>query len=132
MALLDEFKKVELNNNAPSVSISQYGLTFNKTSVELLGSPKYVNLYLDAPKKRLAIVASESAAIPFCLNNDGKCNPRINNKEFSRQLFALMGWEDKTVSYRVIGEWHDDEKIFIFNLLDAIRIVNPSMPKKNP
>ena len=34
MNILDSFKKINLNSSGPAVSISSYGLTFNKTVVE--------------------------------------------------------------------------------------------------
>lgn len=132
MALLDAFEKIDLNNTEPYVSVSQYGLTFNKSSVEILGYPKRVDLFLDAPGKRIAVVATDSpVGTPFCSDQQGRINPRINNKEFSRRLYSLMEWEDKTVSYRAIGEWHEEEKLFIFNLRDAakIQISQKSNPK---
>lgn len=133
MALLDMFKKVDLSNSAPTVSISQYGLTFNKSSVEILDSPKRVDLFLDSNGKRLAVIATDSSTgIPFCSDQLTRTNPRINNKEFARQLYSLMGWEEKNVSYRVVGVWHDDEKIFIFNLADAVKNETVSIQKTNP
>lgn len=127
MNVLDAFKKVSLNSSASAVSISNYGLTFNKAVLERMGSPKFVDLFLDESGKRLAIKQSDSeTGIPFSTSNERKVNARINNKEFARKLFELMGWEYRNVSYKVLGEWFDDEKIFVFDLNQATENVSTS------
>lgn len=124
MSLLDSFKKVNLPGSAQSVSISSYGLTFNKSAVETLGLPAYVELFLDEEGKRLALVASQSSEnIPFCINKSNKINARINNKEFARKLYALMGWDLSNDTFRCYGVWHQEEKVLIFNLSECEKIV---------
>lgn len=120
MNFLDAFQKVNLNSNVPAVSISNYGLTFNKAVLERMDSPKHVDLFIDKNGKRLAIKQSDSpSGIPFSTSNSKKVNARINNKEFARRLFELMGWEYKSISYKVSGEWHEEEQIFVFDLNHA-------------
>ncbi|MCR5091565.1 MAG: hypothetical protein K6B51_02565 [Bacilli bacterium] len=129
MDLLDGFTQVALGNNSPSVSISNYGLTFNKVVLDTMAKPSYVDLFLDEKGKRLAIRGTEtSTSVPFCVSKSNGVNARINNKEFARKLFGLMGWEYRNVSYRVPGEWHSNEGVFIFDLNAAT--VNSSSVKE--
>lgn len=126
MSILDSFSKVNLNGASPSVSISSYGLTFNKTVVDTMELPNYVDLYLDENNKKLAIAPSDSStSIPFCINKSNKVNARINNKEFCRKLAKLMSWDLGDASYRVAGEFIKDEKVFIFDLNSNEKIVVP-------
>lgn len=127
MNILDSFKKINLNNNGPSVSISSYGLTFNKTVVETMSLPNYVVLLLDEESKRIAIQASDNSEdIPFCINKSNRVNARINNKEFARKLFKLMDWELSDGSYRVPGIWYPNEKVYIFDIKEAELNVTPN------
>lgn len=120
MNILDSFKKINLNSSGPAVSISSYGLTFNKTVVETMSLPNYVVLLLDEDSKRIAIQVSENNEdIPFCVNKHNRVNARINNKEFVRKLFKLMNWELSGGSYRVVGSWYPEEKVYIFDLKEA-------------
>ena len=120
MNILDSFKKINLNSSGPAVSISSYGLTFNKTVVETMSLTNYVVLLLDETSKRIAIQASENSEdIPFCVNKSNRVNARINNKEFARKLFKLMDWELSDGSYRVVGTWYPDDKVYIFDLKEA-------------
>ena len=128
MELLQGFEKVSLNNNAPAVSVSNYGLTFNKAVVDTMRGPDYIDLLLDEKGKRIAIRPSnEETSIPFCINKSNIVNARINNKEFSRKLFSIMGWEYRPTSYKVSGEWYSEEQAFIFELNSAVE--NPSVVK---
>ena len=55
-------------------------------------APDYIELLLDERGKRLAIKACDQEInIPFCVNKSNAINARINNKEFSRRLFNLLG-----------------------------------------
>lgn len=127
MNILDSFKKINLNNSGPSVSISSYGLTFNKSVVETMSLPNYVVLLLDEESKRIAIQASNNSEdIPFCINKSNRVNARINNKEFARKLFKLMDWELSDGSYRVPGTWYPDEKVYIFDIKEAELNVAPN------
>lgn len=127
MNILDSFKKINLNSSGPAVSISSYGLTFNKTVVETMSLPNYVVLLLDEDSKRIAIQASENNEdIPFCVNKSNRVNARINNKEFARKLFKLMNWELSDGSYRVAGSWFPDEKVYIFDLKEAELNITPN------
>jgi len=128
MELLQGFQKVNLNNNSPAVSVSNYGLTFNKAVVDTMRGPDYIDLLLDEQGKRIAIKPSnEETSIPFCINKSNIVNARINNKDFSRRLFNLMGWEYCPTSYKVLGEWYSEEQVFIFDLKSAVE--NPNVVK---
>ena len=120
MGILDSFKKVNLNNAGPLMTISPYGLTFNKTVVETMSFPNFVILFFDEGEKRIAIQTSQDKSdIPFCANKSNKINARINNKEFARKIYKMMNWNFSDGSYRVPGIWYSDENVFIFDIKEA-------------
>lgn len=126
MNILDSFTKVNLSNNSPAVTISSYGLTFNKTVVDTMASPDYVILFLDEENKRLAIQCSDNSQdIPFCINKSNRVNARINNKDFARKLFRIMEWFMDGRSYRVPGTWYPEQKVYVFDIKDAEPVIVP-------
>lgn len=126
MSLLDGFNQVPLGSNSPAVSISNYGLTFNKSVLDTMSKPDYVDLFLNESSKCIAIRGTNSTtSVPFCVSKSNGVNARVNNKEFARKLFKLMEWEYRNVSYRVPGEWHSEEGVFIFNMNEAVENTIP-------
>lgn len=127
MSILDSFYKVQLGTNIPYLNISNYGLTFNKAVLEIMGRPEFVDVFLDEKGKRLAIVSSSSSSsIPFCHSKTNCANARINNKEFARKLFSVMHWQYKNVSYKVQGVWISEESVLVFNMEKATRNIASS------
>lgn len=127
MSILQSFKKVNLNGAAPFMTISAYGLTFNKTVLEKMSYPDYVSLFADYPNYLLAIQTTDDPTeIPFCISKSNRVNARINNKDFARLLLGLLGTRDEQVSFKAPGVWHPEEKVFVFDLKEAQKIVSPN------
>ena len=60
---LSEFKKKNLNNDDPSLSITEAGVTCNKYCLSKLGYPEKVSLYLDENTHRLVIKKDENGLL---------------------------------------------------------------------
>lgn len=125
MSILSNFRKVNLSGNAPFVTISSYGLTFNKTVLEKMSYPDYVSLYIDTPNNLIAIQSvDDSTEIPFCISKSNRVNARINNKEFARILLGLLRTTDMSTSFKVPGTWYSEEKVFVFDMKEAQKLIN--------
>ena len=117
------YKPFILVNGIPSISVTDNGLTFSKSAVVKLGCPAYVNLYIDAEKKMLAVEPGEEGspqAIAFYRPNDRNIiTVRWNNKDLLGYLCAVMNWDLKTYSYKVTGIYDYNENIFEFDMKGA-------------
>ena len=117
------YKPFILVNGIPSISVTDNGLTFSKSAVVKLGCPAYVNLYIDAEKKMLAVEPGEEGspqAIAFYRPNDRNIiTVRWNNKDLLGYLCAVMNWDLKTNSYKVSGTYDYNENIFEFDMKGA-------------
>ena len=117
------YKPFILVNGIPSISVTDNGLTFSKSAIVKLGCPAYVNLYIDAERKMLAVEPGEEGspqAIAFYRPNDRNIiTVRWNNKDLLGYLCAVMNWDLKTYSYKVTGIYDYNENIFEFDMKGA-------------
>ena len=56
VSILDSFVPEHMEGGNLFVSVTSYGMTFSKSSVEAVGFPKYVKVYFDRSGKRFAVV----------------------------------------------------------------------------
>lgn len=117
------YKPFILVNGIPSISITDNGLTFSKSAIVKLGCPAYVNLYIDAEKKMLAVEPGKegsSQAIAFYRPNDRDIiTVRWNNKDLLSYLCAVMNWDLKKYSYKITGTYDYNENFFEFDMKGA-------------
>lgn len=117
------YKPFILVNGIPAISVTDNGLTFSKSAIVKLGCPAYVNLYIDAEKKMLAVEPGEEGspqAIAFYRPNDRNIiTVRWNNKDLLGYLCTIMNWDLKTNSYKVTGVYDYNENIFEFDMKGA-------------
>ncbi len=117
------YKPFILVNGIPSISVTDNGLTFSKSAIVKLGCPAYVNLYIDAEKKMLAVEPGEEGtpqAISFYRPNDRDIvTVRWNNKDLLGYLCVVMNWDLKKNSYKVPGVFDYEENIFEFDMKGA-------------
>jgi len=124
--MLDGFKTISLTVGLPYISITENGVTFNKTSIVKLGRPSHVLLMINEDKKQIAVQpcdAENEDATPF-LRSEGKSvlSVRWNNKDLLNTLSKLMGWDLKECGYRVDGDYLNNENAMVFDLNTATRI----------
>lgn len=120
---LEGFEAISFGSSGMSVSITKNGVTFNKSTVQKLGSPPNVVLLINKEKKQFAIKAAgakDLAPMPFCSTDKNSPSVRWSSKEFLRLLSGLMKWELKTNNgYKVNGAYNASDKAIIFDLNDA-------------
>lgn len=128
------YKPFILVNGIPSISVTDNGLTFSKSAIVKLGCPAYVNLYIDAERKMLAVEPSEEGspqAIAFYRTNDRNIiTVRWNNKDLLGFLCSIMNWDLKANSYKVAGVFDYNENIFEFDMKGAEIIAKNKRDKK--
>lgn len=121
------YKPFILVNGIPSISVTDNGLTFSKSAIVKLGCPAYVNLYIDAEKKMLAVEPGEEGspqAIAFYRPNDRNIiTVRWNNKDLLGYLCMIMNWDLKKNSYKIPGVFDYNENIFEFDMKRAEEII---------
>ena len=126
MSVLDGFKLYRDDKNSIFVSVTAYGMTFSKAAVEYLDYVPYVHVYFDEEHKRFAVSPSKK-------DNDARVF--VKDKNASRAGFVR--WNDKKLincllkigelelgenGIRVNGEYHNSEKVIIFDLNDYVPI----------
>lgn len=97
MSILDGFTKVTLDENQPFASFTENGLTFSKNSVELLGAPAYVELFINADSRQFAIKAVEGSANGKATKPKSKSAIHFyNHKDSNKRSWSLTRWNNKT------------------------------------
>lgn len=122
--MLEGFKPINLTIGLPYISITENGVTFNKTSIVKVGKPTHVLLMINEEKKQIAIQPcgkNDENATPFLRNETkGTLSVRWNNKDLLNTLSKMMGWNLKGCGYRIDGEYLSDENAMIFDLNSAV------------
>ena len=124
--MLEGFKPINLTIGPAYLSVTENGITFNKTSIIKLNSPSHVLLLLNEDAKILAVQVCEPGeknATPFYKEKkSGLISVRWNNRDFLNTLESLMGWNLKTYKYRVLGDYLQDENAMLFDMKKASQI----------
>ncbi len=121
--MLDGFKTINLTVGLPYISITENGLTFNKTCIMKIGRPSHVLLMLNEETKQIAIQpcdAENEDATPF-LKSEKKStiSVRWNNKDLLNTLSKMMGWNLEETGYRIDGDYLNNENAMVFDLNKA-------------
>lgn len=123
MTMLQGFTPFNFNEGVPYVSVTQNGITFNKSVVMKLGYPEYVVLLIDEETKRIAVQCCEETtpnAAPFYKQKKSNViSVRWNGRDLLNTLKAMMGWDLNLLGYRVDGQLLKDENAMIFDLNTA-------------
>lgn len=114
------FEWYDREAGAPTVSIAEYGLVFNQSAIELLGTPEMIAIGFDKNNLALAIKPiskedtsfPESRTFPFAERIRNGEYARINNKDFVRYVSLYMP-NPIIKSLRCIARW-DEENGYLF------------------
>lgn len=121
---LSKFKPFDFQEGAPFLSITNNGVTFNKSVVLKLGKPEFAQLLIDEDDKQLVIKACEK-------NDDGSNKfynknrkgtalaVRWNSKDLLATIERITDWDLKHAGYRVTGKYFPEEKLVLFDLKQA-------------
>ena len=101
------FQIFDFSIGVPSVSITRYGVTFNKSTVLELGSPEYVRLFIKRDAKLIALRKCEKYdknAIKFCRPKKlGVTSVRWNHGGLLNELRGLLKSDLNMHGFRVSG-----------------------------
>lgn len=119
--MLEGFKQYNMTIGTASVSITENGIAFSKTTIIKMDKVPYVKLLIDEEGKRIAIqkaLENDEGAIGF-YNNQKIVSVRWNNKELLKTVAKMMNWELSGNVYRVDGDYVAEEEAMIFDLKEA-------------
>lgn len=124
MSALEGFKAFNFNEGVPYVSVTNNGMTFNKSVIMKLDYPENVLLLIDEDTKRIAVqacTADTPNAAPFY--NKGKKNNvlsvRWNGRDLLNTVQNLMGWNLQERGYRIDGVLLKEDHAMLFDLNNA-------------
>lgn len=124
MSVLEGFKAFNFNEGVPYVSVTNNGMTFNKSVIMKLDYPKYVLLLIDEDTKRIAVqacTADTPNAAPF-YNKEKKNNVlsvRWNGRDLLNTIQSLMDWNLQERGYRIDGALLKEDHAMLFDLNNA-------------
>ena len=118
MGILDTFELLGAPEK-PFITLSKYGITFSRQSLELLHEANYVHTYLDKKNKKFAVKPCEYDEAAVELVKPGADRPntlRWGNRSLLRTLVKLADVDVNTSSVRVTGRYYEDEDVIIYDL----------------
>ena len=126
MGRLDGFKVYSRNTGGNIfISVTNYGITFSKASVECLDYPEYVHVLFDNDGN-MAVTPCEKddEARIFVKDRDSDRAGfvRWNDKRLIRYMVELADLKIGTKGIRIKGEHFSDENILIYDLKDYTQI----------
>lgn len=119
--MLEGFKQYNMTIGTASVSITENGIAFSKTTVVKMDKVQYVRLYIDENNKKIAIQKAkkeDEGSIAF-YNNQKIISVRWNNKELLKTVTGMMEWNLSGTVYKVDGDYIAEEEAMIFDLKKA-------------
>ena len=124
MSLLDNFKPFNFNEGVPYVSITNNGMTFNKSVIMKLEYPERVRLLIDEETKRIAVQTctqdTPNAAVFY--NREKKSNTlsvRWNGRDLLNTIQEITHWDLSKCGYRVDGVLLKEDQAMLVDLTHA-------------
>ena len=126
MSLLENFKVFNFNEGVPYVSVTNNGITFNKSVVMKMGYPEYVIFLIDELTRRIAIQTSdENTTNSVAFYKQKKSNVisvRWNGRDLLNTISDMMNWNLEEKAYRMDGKLLTEERAMIFDLNEAVEL----------
>ena len=118
MDILNTFELIETPDR-PFITVSKYGISFSQLSLKMLHYSRFVHVFIDRDSKKLAIQECGKDASAIELVHENKADSpsvRWGNRKLLRIVKELSGKDINTSGIRFTGEFHEAEKLIIFNL----------------
>ena len=122
----------------PAVVIRRDSVTFNTACIAGLEDAVYIQILVNQDNKRMVVRKCEENdkdALRWCIEKPDKRKSRkMSNKLFSVMMYDMMGW-NTDCRYKILGHkiTHEDETMYIFDLLETEIFMNTKRKKKaNP
>ena len=119
--MLEGFKQYNMTIGTASVSITENGIAFSKTTIVKMDKVPYVKLFIDEGNKRIAIQKAnkEDEGVINFYSNQKIVSVRWNNKELLKTIARMMDWELSGNVYKVDGDYIAEYEAMIFDLKKA-------------
>lgn len=123
MTQLDGFIPFDFSEGVPYASVTNNGITFNKSVVKKLGCPNFVVLLINRDDKKIAVQCcseeTQNSVTFYKPRKNDIFSVRWNGKDLLNTIQDITGWDLKQDSYRVEGILLRDEKAMLFDLNKA-------------
>ena len=120
---LSNFKEFDFKEGVPYISVTNNGVTFNKSVVIKMGYPDFVKLLIDSSDCQIALQKCEESddnSVQFHKERkNGVQSVRWNAKDLLNTISKITEWDLSQKSYRVTGEYYPEQEVMLFDLKDA-------------
>lgn len=127
MIELSNFKTFDFSEGVPYVSITNNGITFNKSVILKMKYPAYVKLLINETDKQIAVQTCEEdddKSVQFYKEKlNGVLSVRWNAKDLINTIARLCDWDLRQTSYRVNGVLVPELDLMLFDLNEAVTMV---------
>lgn len=126
--VLENFKTYTVTSGLPTMTVSNYGVSFSKAAVVRLGKPEYAKLLINSEEKIFAVQVSnefdEDANVFYRKKSNNVITARWNSKELLQMISKMMVWDLEEASYKIAGEYYPEESAILFDMKRAEAISN--------
>ena len=123
---LSKFKAFDFSEGVPYVSVTNNGLTFNKSVIMKMGYPAYVRMLTNEEDRQIALQVcneKEEKAVQFYKEKaNGVLSVRWNSKDLINTVSRMCEWDLSNFSYRINGTYIAEDNIMLFELDKATRM----------
>lgn len=124
---LSNFKTFDFSEGVPYISITNNGITFNKSVIIKMKYPPYVRLLINESEKQMALQVCEKSddkSVQFFKEKaNGVLSVRWNAKDLINTIARICDWDLKQNSYRVNGILVPELNLMLFDLKEAFTLV---------
>lgn len=124
---LTKFKTFDFSEGVPYISITNNGITFNKSVIMKMKYPAYVKLLINEDERQIAVQSceeNEEKAVQFYKEKSNRIlSVRWNAKDLINTISRLCNWDLKQNSYRINGVLIPELNLMLFDLNDAIEMI---------
>ena len=124
---LSNFKTFDFSEGVPYVSITNNGITFNKSVIMKMKYPAYVRLLINETDKQIAVQTCDEhddKSVQFYKEkSNGVLSVRWNAKDLINPISRICDWDLSQLSYRVNGILISEMKLMLFDLNEAVTMV---------
>lgn len=125
MSILEGFKTKKLVIGSPYLTVTDNGVSFNKSALDKLGYAEFVKLLINEETHMVALQVcdeNDPDKIGF-LKGKSKDTPNVrwNYHDFVVQLQGWMkGTEFEGIGFKVPGQFYSEENVLLFNFQEAV------------
>ena len=124
---LSNFKTFDFSEGVPYVSITNNGITFNKSVIMKMKYPAYVRLLINETDKQIAVQTCDEhddKSVQFYKEkSNGVLSVRWNAKDLINTISRICDWDLSQLSYRVNGILISEMKLMLFDLNEAVTML---------